>query len=395
MLRFWVAFAARYLRNCRGCDWRLRVFAAKLTMMRKTAAVISAFCVGLGLAMGAAYADAPKGTPTGVLDLSLVSEPGGKYQLTTEHYQLAFRQKPSVAPQDTPSKDGKVIKGAMALTAEGNNAEGLFLVPVPKEMSYDVKGGIVGTRDGMIKNVGATIVKEETATLGGIPGIKVFAKGEMQKVKFELYAWLVFDNAHRTMIGLMVVREAGKPNDAGKAFADGFIRRGAKQVQTGFEGIVIDETADTRFKMSGRGFSIAFAQQPKFETFEVPWPTGPNKGGTAMAEAGNGANGVFLTYVPEGVSYDEQKGFDGARTEMFKKMNVTLKSEKPATIAGQKGRTAFGSMELNGKPVTVRASFVYLKKQRCVFGVLGLWVTGDKPAEAEANAFVKSLKFTK
>lgn len=364
-------------------------------------------CVAVALCAPAmvslpAFADqaALVGKSTGVLDLQLVDAGSGQFVVRNKTYSVAFPAKPSVAPQDTPTTAGE-IKGALALQttdAAGNLGNGFMLVPIPKDVPYDAKAGVKAARDGMLNVLNGKVVKEQTVDLAGLKAVKTLARGTVQGQALEVNMWITFDAKNRALVGLFTIRESGK-SDGVQAFVDSFQVAGGGALleadgieKTGFHNVTIAVQKADKYLLTGEGFSIVYPTKPTFSTFDVPWPTGATKAGSAMAEQGEGAHGIIITYVPDGITYDAKKGLDGARDKMLEGMKAKLVSEKVATLGGVAGRVVYGSLTVGGKQATVRTHFAYYPKRRLVFGVMSLWVSGDKKGEINANLFLKSLK---
>ncbi|MBP9086734.1 MAG: hypothetical protein KBG15_11485 [Kofleriaceae bacterium] len=365
---------------------------------------------GPAVASVPAFADqalAPTAKATGVLDLTLLDQGNGIYRLQNSKYQVTFPAKPDVSAQDSTTKD-ITIKGALAIQTTdraGNLGNGFMMVPIPAGVPYDAKAGLKAARGSILQTVKGKVVKESPANLGGVPGTKTVAHGIVDGTKLEVSTWFAFDVKNHTVLGLFTLRELGAASDDVQVFVDSFkvLGAGAALVganddgieRTGFHNVEIAPAGNGTYVLNGDGYSIVYPSKPAFSTFDVPWPTGPNKAGTAMAEQGEGAHGIVVTYVPDGVTYDAKLGLDGARDKMLEGMKAKLVSEKPTTVSGFKGRVVYGSMIIQGKQATVRAHLAYLPKRRAVFGVLSLWVAGDRVGEKNANTFLKSLKITK
>jgi hypothetical protein len=371
----------------------------KLHLPRFAACAIGLLMLSTANVRADTVADSSTATPTGVLDLVLRPSTNGSYVLGNANYQLTFPGKPQVSAQDTPS-DAGVIKGASALQGDVP-AFGFFLVPIPPGVTYDAKAGVKGARDGMINNTKAKMVSESQTQLSGVPVNKVIATTKAGPIDITLTAWIGFDEVQRTMFGVFTLEQTGKPSTLSQAFVDSFRAlagpaKPAEIVKTGVNDIEI-APAGNSFVLRGPAFSAKFASKPAFSTFDVPWPSGSNKGVSAIAEYsdGHGAQGILATYVPAGISYDPVAGIDGARDKMFEGMKVKLTSEKTATLAGAKGRVMTGTGRLQDKPITVRATIVYLAKARVVFGVLTMWHSDDKIGKKRGDAFVKTVTISK
>jgi hypothetical protein len=142
---------------------------------------------------------------TGALDFELV-EHAGTYTLRDAAYELTFSHKPDVSEtkQDAPS--GVKLKTMTAMASFGQiDAYGLFLLPIPRNVPYDVEQGIRKARDGAFNGVGVKMTSDVATTVGGIPGRKATATGVVSGVSVTVELRIAFDKPHHTMIGLMAL----------------------------------------------------------------------------------------------------------------------------------------------------------------------------------------------
>lgn len=175
----------------------------------------------------------PPPTPTGVLDLEIQRMPAdgatrASYHLLMPKFSQQFRARPKVERQDTPTPDGLAkIASAFAISSVGETFDGLIYVPIPEDIEYDVPKGLKGARDGMLKMMKITSVKDEESTLGPLKANHVTATGSAQGQKLRVEAWIAFDDASRTLYGLMALRKEGV-RDGIDALHAGFTARDAK-----------------------------------------------------------------------------------------------------------------------------------------------------------------------
>jgi hypothetical protein len=142
---------------------------------------------------------------TGALDFELVQH-AGTFTLRDAAYELTFSHKPDVteAKQDAPS--GVKLKTMTAMASFGQiDAYGLFMLPIPKNVPYNVEQGIQKARDGAFNGVGVKMVSDVAMDVAGIPGRKAIGKGVVSGVNVTVELRIVFDKSHHTMIGLMAL----------------------------------------------------------------------------------------------------------------------------------------------------------------------------------------------
>ena len=161
----------------------------------------------------------PKVTKTSALDLELV-EQDGKYTLRDDAYEVTFPVKPEVTGGLQPAPNGMNLRTATAMGQKSNTeAFAFFMIPIPKDVPYDVKVGLDGARDGAIRNINGTLISEVETTVGGIKGRKVLASTEMGGQKLYLQMHYAFDKAHNTMVGMFITGESKTlPEDFANTF---------------------------------------------------------------------------------------------------------------------------------------------------------------------------------
>jgi len=140
---------------------------------------------------------------TGALDFELVTH-AGTYTLRDAAYELTFSAEPQVTEDKEAAPDGTKLKTLSAMVSIGEvDAYGLFMVPIPKNVPYNIEQGMRAARDGAFTNAGVKMVSDVAVTVGGIPGRKATAKGVMSGINVTLELRIAFDKSHHTLIGLV------------------------------------------------------------------------------------------------------------------------------------------------------------------------------------------------
>lgn len=150
--------------------------------------------------------------PTGVLDFDL-SEKGSAWVLSDDAFSLSFPGKPSVEMADQQAA-GMTVHTMAATYIAGNDVFGFFAVPVPKGVEYDVKAGIKGARDGALGKIHGTVVSDEDTTMAGLKGKHTVGTATLQGTKFRLDIYVVWDEAHRTLLGGFTANNTNAPSAA-------------------------------------------------------------------------------------------------------------------------------------------------------------------------------------
>ena len=181
-----------------------------------TLALASSFVSSLALA------DAPKATSLKVLDLEIVDRGGGKFTVRDDAYSLTFPGKPdaSVSPQQAPN--GQPLEPASVMVATNDDVYGFFMMPIPKELPYDVKVGMDAARDGAFGNVQGKVTKEITTTLGGLTGRKSVGTANFGGKNVTIELTMAWDAGHHTLVSCFTATTAAATTQADKDFIASF-----------------------------------------------------------------------------------------------------------------------------------------------------------------------------
>ncbi len=100
-----------------------------------------------------------------------------EFAATDYGFEARFPVAPKKDDMSVPTVAG-TIPGAMWMAEQGNEAVGLTVMTVPESMlgEFNVEAALDGGRDGMINNVGGTIVSENQTDFAGQKARAVVAK---------------------------------------------------------------------------------------------------------------------------------------------------------------------------------------------------------------------------
>ena len=147
-------------------------------------------------------------SPSGALDFELV-EKVGSYTLRDKAYEATFQSTPKVERQDQTTAVGIKLHGLMAIASIGVlEAYGLIVLPIPRNVPYDIPKGMHEARDGMFKAMGATMTSDKDFVVGGLPGRQAVGKASLQGTDMRIELRLAFDKPHNTMVGLMALTKS-------------------------------------------------------------------------------------------------------------------------------------------------------------------------------------------
>lgn len=167
--------------------------------------------------------DAPvKVTKTGVLDLEL-AEQAGMFTLRDDQYRVTFPAKPALEKTDSVAPDGTKLPGAVATATIGNDqAFGMILILIPKDVPYNAKKGLKGARDGMVRQIGAKVIEEKAITIAGVPGRRTLASATVDNKKLTFEMQFAYDKKRHAVFGLYTAWPAGVPSATSLAFFSSF-----------------------------------------------------------------------------------------------------------------------------------------------------------------------------
>jgi hypothetical protein len=344
-------------------------------------------------------------TQTGVLDLELASR-ASSYTVRNATFELTFPVRPNVQAQHDKGADGTPLTSGLALAQLGRNELGFFVMPIPPGVTYDVKKGLDGARDGAVKNIHATVLSEVPTKLSTLDGRKVTATAMGGTVYVDLY--LAWDDGHRQVFGVFTSSPTAQAGAAATAFVSSFKLRTApkaavadpakpadsggpaKVTPTGVLGLEIAEQGGL-FTLRDSAYRVTFPSKPAIEKSDSVAPDGTKLPG-AVATATIGADqgyGMILLRIPKGVRYDAKKGLKAARDGMIRQLGAKLLTDTATTIGGIPGRRSVASVTIENKPLTLELQFAYDKKRSSVFGLYSATPAGA-PSPA-ALAFFSSF----
>jgi hypothetical protein len=335
-------------------------------------------------------------TKTGVLDLELATR-GSRYTVRNATFDLTFPVRPTVQEQTDKGADGTVLHSGLALGTKGSEELGFFVMPIPKDVAYDVKKGLTGARDGAMNNIGATILSETDTKIGGLAGRKVSASAMNGGQKLFVDLFLAWDEPHRQLFGVFTSSPSSTPSQTGTDFVGSLKVKAPKAppppdpnapekvTKTDVLGLEIIEKAGM-FTLHDEAYWLTFPTKPEVQRTDSTAPDGTKlPGAVATATIGQDQGyGMILMMIPDGVSYDAKKGLKAARDGMLRQVGAKLQKETATTIAGVPGRRATASVTIQGKQLTLELQFAYDKKRHAVFGLYSATPTGAMSAAAMA-----------
>ncbi len=138
-----------------------------------------------------------------------------------DRFEARFPVAPKKDTFQAPNPLGGTIPNVMYMAEQGKQALGVnvMTLPEPTLSQFDVDGGLDGGRDGMINNIGGTIVSEQHIDFAGHPARAIEAKANNAGVAMRIEARLFFVSPR--MYQLIAVSEASAPSPA-KQFFESF-----------------------------------------------------------------------------------------------------------------------------------------------------------------------------
>ena len=133
-------------------------------------------------------------------------------------FEVRFPAAPKKQTFETPNPLGGTIPTTMYMTEQGAQAIGVGVMTIPAATlpDFDVEGGLDGGRDGMVNNIGGTLVSEKQIDFAGHPARAIVAKAEADGRAARIEARLFF--AKPRLYQLIVVSEESASSPASKFF---------------------------------------------------------------------------------------------------------------------------------------------------------------------------------
>ena len=136
-----------------------------------------------------------------------------------DRFEARFPVAPKKQTLETPNPLGGTIPAAMYMAEQADRVLGITVLSIPAEHidQYDATAGLDGARDGMINNIGGTIVSEKQIDFVGHPARAVVAKASTNGHEMHIEARLFFVSPR--MYQLLVVTEQPDPANTEKFFS--------------------------------------------------------------------------------------------------------------------------------------------------------------------------------
>jgi hypothetical protein len=163
----------------------------------------------------------PKVTKTGVLDFEL-AEADGHFVLRDDAYELTFPFKPDVEGGDQVAPSGAKLHIASGLAEKGNDIFGFFIIPVPKNVPYDVDKGLKGARDGALAKINGKLETETATKMDSLKGRKSIATASVGGQSLHVEMVLAFDKDRHTVLGMFTTTGGATATAAGNDFIGSF-----------------------------------------------------------------------------------------------------------------------------------------------------------------------------
>lgn len=175
-------------------------------------------------AAAASPAEDPKTTPEDAVDISPAKAPPDTWMAFSskdDGFEVRFPVAPKKDTFDAPNPLGGTIPNVMYMAEQGDQALGVNVTTLPASAlpEFDVDKGLDGGRDGMINNIGGTILSEKHVDFARHPARAIAAKAKNGAIDMRIEARLFFVSPR--LYQLISVSDAAAPSPA-KKFFDSF-----------------------------------------------------------------------------------------------------------------------------------------------------------------------------
>lgn len=159
--------------------------------------------------------------PPPAVDISSAKAPEDtwmQFSSADDGFEVRFPVAPKKSSMDTPNPLGGTIPANIYMAEQGNLALGVTAMTIPASAleNFDVEGGLDGGRDGMLNNIGATIVSEKQLKFAGQAARAIEAKASSGDLDVRIEARLFF--ASPRLYQLIVVSEQSAESPAERFF---------------------------------------------------------------------------------------------------------------------------------------------------------------------------------
>ncbi len=161
---------------------------------------------------------APAEKPVDITPAPADAETWMEFSSEIDRFEARLPAAPQKQTFDTPNPLGGTIPTTMYLTEEGSRAVGVGVTTVPPSAleSFDLDGALDGARNGMVNNIGGTLVSEKQIEYAGHPARAIEAKATADGIALRIEARLFF--AEPRLYQVLVVRAESEPFPAQKFF---------------------------------------------------------------------------------------------------------------------------------------------------------------------------------
>jgi hypothetical protein len=320
----------------------------------------------------------------------MVSPPASGFQTKREwvtytsvagRYSISMPRQPKLSTQQITTRDGKKFTQYLAESLDGDGVlvVGHFDYPSITQLSF------ADLRETVLKNMHATLLGEDSITLGSWPGRQM--RILMRELGVELIMRArIYDSGTRMYIlecvypkaedGLAVAEKCGK-------FFDSFKVTSLASNQTTHEWVTYNSA-------EGR-YSISMPGQPTLSSVDIP----NKKGEKVMEHLAMSLDGDGILYI---MHFDHPAGkiysFDDARDRMLRGVQGTLLGEDSITLGSWPGRELRLLTKKSGQELIVRLR-MYDAGTRIYMLECGFpRAKDDRPFDEKCAKFFDSFKRT-
>lgn len=138
-----------------------------------------------------------------------------------DRFEARLPGAPTKQTFDTPNPQGGTIPTTMYLSEKGSRAVGVGVTTVPAGAlkTFDIDGALDGARNGMVSNIGGTLISEKQVQYAGHPARALVAKAAADGTPVQIEARLFF--VEPRLYQVLVVHAESEPF-ASEKFFDGF-----------------------------------------------------------------------------------------------------------------------------------------------------------------------------
>lgn len=160
----------------------------------------------------------PSDDPVGIRPAPALPDTWTTFSSKADGFEVRLPAAPKTQTLEVPNPHGGTLSTTVYMTGQGTRTVGVGVLTVPADAlaAFDIDGAIDEGRDGLVKNIGGTLVSDEQVEFAGHPAHAVVANSIVDGAAVQLEARVFF--AKPRLYQLLVIRVKSEPFPTEKFF---------------------------------------------------------------------------------------------------------------------------------------------------------------------------------